>query len=143
MDMKQQIMEKLFAEKPLSNEEILYVGANLGTNKGGDFTISTLPAYNHSSSSLVDACGLTDDDFESVNSLIKSEIMARKDELDTCSKEVEVYEKIGMTKPAHFRMLMYQFVKMKSTLKKKNNGPSIKLGGGNLDDFLDFLKGKL
>lgn len=148
MSMKQKIMEKLFAEKPLTNEEILLIGASLDDTTSPDETKkASLPTFNHSEKNLPKACGLTQEDFETVNKLIRSEIMGRKDELDCNSKAIEVYERIGLAKPANFRLLMYQFVKMKGALQKTGGitmrmGGIGKGGGGDFGDFLDFLKGR-
>ena len=146
MSKKQRIMEKLFDNKQLSNEEILYLGANL-VDEGEAVDRKGLPNYDHSiKDSVSKACGLIESDFDAVNELIKSEIMGRNDELNTLSKQIEVYEKIGLSKPQNFRLLMYQFVKMKSSLQK-SGGISLKIGRGNggdkggFEDFLDFLKG--
>jgi hypothetical protein len=156
MSKKQEIMEKLFAEKPLSNEEILLIGASLPedgvVSKAGTKTRkkkSSLPAFNHSESNLSKACGLSETDFDNVNKLIRTEVMDRKDELDCNSKQIEVYERIALAKPQNFRLLVYQFVKMKNELQKNSSG--IRIGGigglgggkgGGLDDFLDFLRGQ-
>jgi hypothetical protein len=151
--MKQQIMEKLFAEKPLTNEEILYIGSRLDDNdapkveEGAKRTRrkkTTVLPYDHSNKeSLTKACSLTDADFESINKLIRSEVLSRKDELTCDSKVIEVYEKIGLAKPQNFRLLMYQFVRMKHALEKRDSGMGgigIRLGGGGFGDFLDFLR---
>lgn len=142
---KQVIMEKLFAEKPLTNEEILHIGSKLGeeTPAPAKGRKKKLVGYDHSIDKLSRACGLTDSDFESVNKLIRSEVMDKDKQLSADSMVVEVYEKIGLAKPVNFRVLMYQFVKMKKALQKQGNvGIRIDRGGGGLDDFLDFLKGR-
>ena len=150
--MKQQIMEKLFAEQPLTNEEILYIGANLdeaaptqeSASKTRRSKKSKLP-FNHSADDFATACGLKDTDFDNVNKIIKSEIMDKKDELSAKSKQVEVYEKIALSKNTNLRLILYQFMKMKDALSNKQS-IGIRLGGsgkppGDLGDFLDFLKG--
>ena len=139
MSMKQQIMEKLFDNKVLTNDEILYIGGHLGDdiNNGG----TNIPYDHNNKGSLSTACGLTNEDFESVNQLIRTEVMDRKSELNCDSKVVEVYENIAKTKPQHFRLLMYQFVKMKKELQSKSGvGIRVDRGKGGLDDFLDFLR---
>lgn len=144
--MKQQIMEKLFSEKPLTNEEILHIGSCLsddekpkeGTKRRSKK--SKILPYDHTiRESLSKACYLTDKDFDNINTLIRSEVIDRKDELDTSSKVVEVYEKIGLAKPQNFRLLMYQYVKMKEQLENKRASNSIGFRG-DLGDFLNFLK---
>lgn len=152
MSMKQQIMEKLFAEQPLTNEEILYIGSNLDeTVASSESPTKTrrskkakLP-FKHEAADFADACGLRDIDFDSVNKIIKSEVMDKKEELSTKSKQVEVYERIALSKPVNMRLILYQFMKMKDALNNRQ-GIGIKLGGsgkppGDLGDFLDFLKG--
>lgn len=146
MSKKTEIMGKLFDSQPLTNEEILFIGSCLPDTdsepgkKGRKKKVGVMP-YDHSvKESLSKACSLTNADFDHINSLIKSEVVGRKDELDTDSKMVEVYERIGLAKPQNFRLLMYQFVKMKSALQRGMGGISIK-GGGGLDDFLKFLRG--
>ena len=147
---KQTIMEKLFAEKPLTNEEILHIGSKLdeqpvATTTGKAKKKKAIP-FNHSDKiSLTEACGLRDEDFKHINKLIKSEVMDNK-ALELDSMVVEVYEKIGLAKPQNFRLLMYQFVKMRRALQKAS-GIGMRLGGdggsGGLDDFLNFLKGRM
>lgn len=150
--MKQQIMEKLFAEQPLTNEEILYIGANVdesaatqeSTSKTRRSKKSKLP-FNHAASDFSEACGLKDSDFDNINKIIKTEIMDKKEELATKSKQVEVYEKIALSKSANLRLILYQFMKMKDALQNRQ-GVGIQFGGsgkppGDLGDFLDFLKG--
>ena len=152
MSMKQTIMEKLFAEKPLTNEEILHIGSRLDDNdspkpeesKKTRKKVKLLP-YDHTiKDSLIKACSLTDSDFENINKLIRSEVIDKKNELDCNSKQIEVYEKIALAKPQNLRLLMYQFVKTKMALQKRESGGGIiKLGGGgDFRDFLDFLKGQ-
>ncbi len=156
MSMKQRIMEKLFAEKPLTNKEILHIGSCLSDNdtpepQEGNVENKkvVMAAYDHTvKDSLIRACALTDADFEHINKLIRSEIIDRKDELDCNSKQVEVYEKIALSKPQNLRLLMYQFVKTKDALQKKEQSGSFGIrlggngGGGDFRDFLDFLKGQ-
>jgi len=150
--MKQQIMEKLFSEQSLTNEEILYIGANLdesaatqeSTSKTRRSKKSKLP-FNHAASDFSEACGLRDSDFDNINKIIKTEIMDKKEQLATKSKQVEVYEKIALSKSANLRLILYQFMKMKDALQNRQ-GVGIQFGGlgkppGGLDDFLDFLKG--
>ena len=147
--MKQVIMEKLFAEKPLTNEEILLIGSRLDDSevpkeegkKARKKKGAILPYDHNEKDSLTKACSLTDADFDNINKLIRSEIMDRKDDLNCDSKVIEVYEKIGLAKPQNLRLLMYQFVKMKHALQQKDNGIGIRIGGsGGLDDFLNFLR---
>ena len=141
--MKQKIMEKLFAEKPLTNEEILQIGSCLDMENGRPATSK----YKHDvKDSLQTACGISVEDLNHVNGLIKSEILSKKKSLDCDSKSVEIYEKLALSKPENLRVLMYQFVKMKNMLKKGNmslphNITGINLGGngGGMDDFLNFL----
>jgi hypothetical protein len=146
MSMKQKIMEKLFAEKPLTNEEILHIGSRLGEDapeKIVEGKTSVLPFDHTVKDSLSKACSLREEDFDRINKLIRTEVMDRKDELDCDSKQIEVYEKIGMAKPQNFRLLMYQFVKMRSQLQKKESGSGfgLRMGSGkDFGDFLDFLR---
>ena len=151
MSLKQQIMEKLFAEKPLTNEEILHIGSRLSEDdevkeegvKRSRKKKSALPAFNHNEKeSLQKACGLTDSDFDHINKLLRSEVMDRKDELNSDSKVIEVYEKIALAKPQNIRLLMFQYVRMKHKLERGDGGIGIKIGGngGSLGDFLDFLR---
>ena len=147
--MKQEIMEKLFAEKPLSNEEILYIGSQLKDEIPQDSNndvkakkVGVIP-YNHTvKDSLSKACGLVEDDFNKINKLIRSEIMDRTDELDCDSKQIEVYEKIASVRPQNFRMMMYQYMKFKRMIEKsQTGGGTFRFGGsGDLGDFLDFLR---
>lgn len=146
--MKQKIMEKLFAEKPLTNEEILLIGSSLSDENKK----SELPGYKHDvKDSLTKACGLVDADFKDVNNVIRTEIIDNGKNLDCDSKQVEIYERIAKMNPQSLRVLMYQFVKMKNQLKKGLMSPPVGMNiggiggmrgdGGGLDDFLNFLDG--
>lgn len=145
--MKQEIMERLFNEKPLTSEQLLYVGSHLSDGEGGVMPdIKSLPKYNHAiKDSIVKACSITDGDLENINKLIKSEVMEKKEDINCDSKYVEIYEKVGLASPINLRILMYQFVKMRNAVNKGMGGFGMKLGGsgpGGLKDFLDFLRGQ-
>lgn len=147
---KQTIMEKLFAEKPLTNEEILHIGSRLDeepvvASTGKAKKKKAIPFDHKDTIPFSDACGLKEEDFKHINKLIKSEVMDKDKELALDSMIVEVYEKISLAKPQNLRLVMYQFVKMRKMLQK-NSTSGIRLdngGSGGLDDFLNFLKGRM
>lgn len=144
--MKQEIMEKLFSDKPLTTEEIMLVGASLNDEKPkGRKKKTSLPIYNHTKISIGDACGLTDADFDNINKLIRSQIIDKKDEINCDSKHIEAMEKIAAVSPLNMRLILYQYVKMKNALENGGGGIGFRLGGhgkGGFDDFLDFLRGR-
>ena len=96
--MKQLILEKLFNDKQLSSEEILFISRNLE-----DSSEISIP-YNHSKKSTLEACGLSEKDIDRANLKFKDTI----DGEETISQTIERIEKVAYTDKKLMRMLVLQ-----------------------------------
>ena len=108
--MKQEILVKLFNETPLTTDEILYVSNNL---KEGEALASEAREYDHSSTSVFEACGLNDTEVEYYKEKIGEIMDSCKDEegRGPISLFVERVEKAVMLDPLMLRMVIATYVK--------------------------------
>ena len=101
--MKQQILEKLFSDKPLTSDEILHISSHLREEE----QVSTLPPYDHDKDGVLEACGVEEKDIDSLNKEYERISNKKEEELesDGLRKSVQVEIMEGILENQKFRRI--------------------------------------
>lgn len=125
--MKHEIMAKLFDNKELTSEEMIYIGKNLPETD----TMSKIP-FDHTKQDI-DSCGITKDDFEHVNNYLKLHVEDKKKDFKAFSEYIEKFEEIVLSDPKNMRVILINYVKMMLTSQNPLLGMLMALRGGRPD----------
>ena len=123
--MKETIMAKLFSGEELTSQEMIYVGRNLQESGGG--AVPTL-VFDHTKDNTLEACGVSKEDFESLNQFLEENVEKKKKELKGVSEYIEKLEDVAVSNPKYLRLMMMNYVRM--MLHSQHPLLSILLGGG-------------
>lgn len=112
--MKEKIIEKLFSgdDIQLTSTEIAFIARKLSEDKGS----SEIIPFNHEVSSIFEACGISPEDYDSLNKNIKD--WKIEGEGDKISQLTEMMENLAVSNPKYMRIIMLNCVKL---IIEKNN----------------------
>lgn len=102
--MKEQILDKLFNNRELTSEELVFIGSNLQDNAA-----SLPPKFDHDNKMSHEACGITEKDADKLNKLLVKAV--REGKLERVSEIVEKTEQFALKSPINLRLICMQCVK--------------------------------
>lgn len=123
--MRDLVIEKLFDNKELTSEEIVYIARSLPLD------VKDEVPYKHDSKDSLTACGITEDLVKDVNSKFSNalKIVVEEDGAEL-SRVVETIEVLAKNDPLMTRMLIIQAVKHAQIMSAGLGGLLGKLGLG-------------
>lgn len=99
-------MTKLFNNEELTGEEMIFIGRNLNESS------QSALVFNHSSKDTLEACSLTQEDFDSLNAIMKSQVEAKKGDFKGSSEIVEKLEEIALSNPKFLRIILMNHIRL-------------------------------
>ncbi len=120
--MKEQIVAKLFNNEELSNDELVFISRNLHDSTHNALT------FDHSKSDIMQACGLTQADFDALNKMMEAQMEKCNDgEGSGFSKHLENFESVALSNPKFLRIILMNHIKL--MMQSRHPILSLLLGG--------------
>lgn len=104
--MKEQIMDKLFNNKELTSEEMIFIGRNLQDSSEGALK------FDHSKEDTLESCGLVKEDFDALNNIMKLQVEEKKGDFKGSSQFIEEMEKIALSNPKFLRIILMNHIRL-------------------------------